>query len=182
MIAFCKLDLKEAFMSLINIFKNRKYCKDTRLSNPLNNPYVFAKMFCGNPYVKEISLHKDTIYIEDKSFKNCVSLEKINIPSKVEYLTSKMFYGCISLREITVESSVPPKYYPDRICCLRDADDNDDDRLLYFCVRIKDIFTEKSNCFEGVDRQKCMIRVPKGSIEFYKNAHEWKEFENIVEV
>lgn len=119
--------------------------------------------------------------IEDKSFKNCIALEKINIPSKVEYLTSKMFYGCVSLREIIAESPIPPKYYPDRICCLRDADDNDDDRLLYFCVRIQEIFTEKSNCFEGVDRRNCIIRVPKGSVDLYKTAYEWREFENIVE-
>ena len=32
-----------------------------------------------------------------------------------------------------------------------------------------------------IDRKKCIIRVPKGSLELYKKAQEWKEFENIVE-
>ena len=40
----------------------------------------------------------------------------------------------------------------------------------------------KSRCFEGVDKKKCVIRVPKGSVELYKEAKEWKEFENIVEI
>lgn len=159
----------------------KKYSKNTKGKNPLDNPYVFATMFGGNPYVEEIFLHKDTVYIEDKAFKDCVSLKKINIPSKVEYLTLKMFYGCISLCEIIAESPNPPKYYPDKVCCLSDADDNGDDRLLYFGVRISNIFTEKPSCFEGVDKQKCIIRVPKGSAELYRSAHEWKEFANIIE-
>ena len=159
----------------------RRYIKESKVSNPIDNPYVFEKMFRGNPNVEEVFLHKDTVYIEDKAFKNCVSLKKINMPSKVEYSTSEMFYGCISLCEIIAESPIPPKYYPDKVCCLSDADDNIDDRLLYFGVRISNIFTEKPNCFEGVDKQKCIIRVPKGSAELYRSAHEWKEFANIIE-
>ncbi|MBQ7820647.1 MAG: leucine-rich repeat protein [Bacteroidales bacterium] len=155
--------------------------KDIKATNPSNNPYVFENMFRGNPYIKEVSLHKETIYIEEKAFKDCVSLEKINIPPKVQYLTSKMFYGCVSLREIIVESPIPPKYYPEKMCCMADAEFHDDDRLLYFCVRLKKLFTEKSLCFEGVAKKKCIIRVPKGSVELYKKAHEWKKFENIVE-
>ena len=138
-------------------------------------------MFRGNSYVIEITLHKDTIYIEDKAFKDCKSLERINIPPKVEYLTSQMFYGCTSLREIISESPIPPKYYPEKICCLADAELHDDDRLLYLCIRHKKLYTEKSYCFEGVDKKKCIIHVPRGSVELFKKAHEWKKFENIVE-
>ena len=88
----------------------RRYEEDIKVSNPQDNPYVFEKMFRGNPYIKEVTLHKNTIYIEEKTFKDCVSLEKINIPPKVQYLTSKMFHGCVSLREIIVENPIPPKY------------------------------------------------------------------------
>ena len=161
---------------------NKKFNKETKGKNPKENPYVFAKLFRGNPYIREITLHKDTIYIEDKAFKDCKSLERINIPPKVEYLTSQMFYGCTSLREIIAECPIPPKYYLDKFCCLSDPNDIFDDRKLYFCFRISKLFTEKSNCFEGVDRKKCIIKVPKGSVELYKNAHEWKEFENIMEI
>ena len=73
----------------------RRYTKDTKVVNPMDNPYVFEKMFRGNPYIKEVSLHKETIYIEEKTFKDCISLERINIPAKVKYLTSKVFYGCV---------------------------------------------------------------------------------------
>lgn len=159
-----------------------KNMKEPKVKNPLDNPYVFAKMFRGNPFIEEVSLHKETIYIEEEAFKNCISLKRINIPPKVKYLTSKMFYGCVSLREIIVENPIPLKYYPENMCCMADAEFHDDDRLLYYCVRIKRLFTERSKCFEGVDKKKCIIRVPKGCVDLYKNAREWKEFENIVEL
>ena len=161
---------------------NREYKKDIKIFNSLDNPYVFESMFRGNPNIKEIHLHKETIYIEEKAFMNCVSLEKINIPPKVQYLTSKMFYGCVSLREITVESPVPPKYYPNHVCCLKDADDIFDYKTISICVRINNLFTEKPECFEGVNKQKCIIRVPKDCVELYRNAYEWKEFQYIVEL
>ena len=154
--------------------------KDIKATNPSNNPYVFENMFRGNPYIKEVSLHKETIYIEEETFKDCTSLEKVNIPPMVKYLTSKMFYGCTSLREIIVENPIPLKYYPEHFCGMADGELNTDIELLY-CVRIKRLFTRKSRCFEGVDKKKCIIRVPKGSLELYRKATEWKEFENIVE-
>ena len=163
------------------IIIKRKYSKETNTCNPLDNPYVFAKMYRGNPCIKEVSLHKETIYIEEEAFKDCTSLEKINIPPKVKYLTSKMFYGCISLREIIVENPIPLTFYPEHFCGMADGELNTDIELLC-CVRIKRLFTKKSRCFEGVDKKKCIIRVPKGSVELYKEAKEWKEFENIVEI
>jgi hypothetical protein len=159
----------------------KRYKKDTKGINPSNNPYVFENMFRGNPYIKEVSLHKETIYIEEKAFKNCVSLEKINIPPKVQYLTSKMFYGCVSLREIIVENPIPLTFYPEHFCGMADGESDNDIELL-FCVRIKRLFTKKSRCFERVDKKKCIIYVPEGSVELYKEAKEWKEFENIVEL
>ena len=69
-------------------FKNRT---ETKVCNPSDNPYVFAKMYRGNPYIKEVSLHQETLYIEEEVFKDCTSLEKVNISPKVKFLTSKMF-------------------------------------------------------------------------------------------
>lgn len=163
------------------MIQHRRNSKDSKVCNLLDNPYVFAKMYRGNPCIKEVSLHKETIYIEEEAFKDCTSLEKINIPPKVKYLTSKMFYGCTSLREIIVENPIPLTFYPEHFCGMADGELNTDIELLY-CVRIKRLFTKKSRCFEGVDKKKCIIRVPKGSVELYKEAKEWKEFENIIEI
>ena len=154
---------------------------EIKVCNPSDNPYVFAKMYRGNPYIKEVSLHQETIYIEEEAFKNCTSLERINIPPKVKYLTSKMFSNCTSLREIMVENPIPLKFYSEVFCSMPDGELYNDTELL-FCVRIKNFFTEQGKCFEGVDKKKCIIRVPKGSVELYKDAYEWKEFSNIIEM
>lgn len=54
--------------------------------------------------------------------------------------------------------------------------------ICFFCwLTISPLFTEEGKCFEGVDKKKCIVRVPKGSVDLYKTAYEWKEFENIVE-
>ena len=50
----------------------KKYRKNTKGNNPTDNPYVFEKMFRGNPYIKEVTLHKETIYIEEKAFMDCI--------------------------------------------------------------------------------------------------------------
>ena len=103
--------------------------------------------------------------------------------AKYWVITGCKYYGCISLREIIVENPIPLKYYPEHFCGMADGElDNDTDTDLLYCVRIKRLFTKKSRCFEGVDKKKCIIRVPKGSVELYKEAREWKEFENIVEL
>lgn len=49
-------------------------------------------------------------------------------------------------------------------------------------VRINNLFTEKPECFEGVNKQKCIIRVPKDCVELYRKAYEWKEFQYIAEL
>ena len=165
----------------MSLLFNQKYSKNTKMVNSLDNSYVFAKMYRGNPYIKEVSLHPKTIYIEEEAFKDCTSLEKVNIPPKVKYLTSKMFYGCISLREIIVENPIPLAFYPEHFCGMADGELDNDTDLLY-CVRIKRLFTEQGKCFEGVDKKKCIIHVPEGSVELYKEAKEWKEFENIIEI
>ena len=55
----------------------------------------------------------------------------------------------------------------------------------YYLYRIYSLATIPpacgGNCFSGVDKASCTLYVPKGSLEAYKAADEWKNFENIVE-
>ena len=97
---------------------------------------IYPKSFMDSN-IEELVISPRCVYYGEEAFKNCVSLEKINIPPKVKYLTSKMFYGCVSLREIIVENLIPLRFYPEKMCCMDDAESLDDDKFLYFCVRIK---------------------------------------------
>ena len=39
-----------------------------------------------------------------------------------------------------------------------------------------------NNCFYGIDKNACVLFVPAGSIDSYRDANQWKDFLNIVEI
>ena len=139
---------------------------------------ILKSKFSGNKDVKEIRLPQTILYIDKAAFRDCISLEKINLPLNVCYIHEETFKGCIALKEIVALNPVPPK------CVVGVNSSLFDGVLDAVCIpTISSNFGKKEgNFFEGVDKKKCIIRVPKGSVELYKEAKEWKEFENIVEI
>lgn len=139
---------------------------------------IYRYMFRGNKHVKEIRLPKTIQYIEKTSFRNCTSLEKINLPAQVYYIHEETFKGCVSLKEIIAEKPEPPK-------CVLDVEGMPMDDVLdsVYVPKIPAFLRKKDGkYFEGVNKQTCIVRVPRGSLKLYQNAKEWKEFENIVEI
>ena len=138
---------------------------------------ILKSKFSGNKDVKEIRLPRTILYIDKAAFRDCISLEKINLPPNVCYIHEETFKGCIALKEIVAQNPVPPK------CVVGVNSRLFDDVLDADCIpTISSNFGKKDgNFFEGVDKKKCIIYVPEGSVELYKEAKEWKEFENIVE-
>ena len=139
---------------------------------------ILKSKFHGNKDVKEIRLPQTVLYIDKAAFRDCTSLEKINLPPNVCYIHEETFKGCIALKEIVAQNPVPPK------CVVGVNSSLFDDVLDAVCIpTTSSNFRKKDgNFFEGVDKKKCVIRVPKGSVELYKEAKEWKEFEKIVEI
>ena len=139
---------------------------------------ILKSKFRGNKNVKEIRLPQTVLYIDKAAFRDCISLEKINLPLNVCYIHEETFKGCIALKEIVAQNPVPPK------CVVGVNSSLFDGVLDAVCIpTISSNFGKKEgNFFEGVDKKKCIIRVPKVSVELYKEAKEWKEFENIVEI
>lgn len=139
---------------------------------------IYKYMFRDNKNVKEIRLPKTIQYIEKTSFRNCSSLEKINLPAQVYYIHEETFKGCVSLKEIIAEKPEPPK-------CVIDVESFDIDNVLgsVYVPKVPAFMRKKDGkYFEGVNKQTCIIRVPRGSVDLYKQAKVWKEFENIIEL
>ena len=139
---------------------------------------ILKSKFRANKYVKEIRLPQTILYIDKAAFRDCISLEKINLPLNVCYIHEETFKGCIALKEIVAQNPVPLK-------CVVDVKSFLFDEVLdaVFTPTTSSNFGKKEgNFFERVDKKKCFIRVPKGSVELYKEAKEWKEFENIIEI
>ena len=163
--------------------KYRKKIEDMKMLEKIvtvscEETQILKSKFSGNKDVKEIRLPRTILYIDKAAFRDCISLEKINLPLNVCYIHEETFKGCIALKEIVAQNPVPPK-------CVVDVKSFLFDEVLdaVFTPTTSSNFRKKDgNFFEGVDKKKCVIRVPKGSVELYKEAKEWKDFENIVEI
>ena len=163
--------------------KYRKKIEDMKMLEKIvtvscEETQILKYKFRENKDVKEIRLPQTVLYIDKAAFRDFTSLEKINLPPNVCYIHEETFKGCIALKEIVAQNPVPPK------CVVGVNSSLFDGVLDAVCIpTISSNFGKKEgNFFEGVDKKKCIIRVPKGSVELYKEAKEWKEFENIVEI
>jgi len=90
--------------------------------------------------------------IGSSAFRNCEKLASIVIPSSVDTIGNGAFSECRILQSLTVHCSVPP------------------------------LFDTGTLAFHLIDKKKCILYVPKGSLLLYLAANGWKDFENITEI
>jgi surface protein len=92
-------------------------------------------------------------------------LEKITIPATITAIGERAFSGCSNLKEITCLSPTPIGYDPNLARTLSQTRAASDGYI-----------------FRGVDKQTCILFVPVGCVEVYRNAPVWGEFVNIREI
>ena len=100
------------------------------------------------------------------AFQNKTELVEATIPETVKKIGEGAFAGCRNLRNLYIKSQTPPTISsPDEArSMLRKANG----------TGVK--------AFEGVDKETCVLHVPYGTAELYRQADGWKEFANIVEM
>ena len=99
------------------------------------------------------------------AFRNCVKLEEIVIPATTKLICPLAFENCYALRDIYCLGQTPPLImYP-----------NQDPDLIYD-VPFTKLFGETRPT-----PSSCTLHVPAGSLQAYRSAWVWKEFENIIE-
>lgn len=99
------------------------------------------------------------------AFRGCTGLTSISLPSSVQSIGGGAFYGCTNMREIYVFNPIPPSFHKTSV--QRDGSNS--------TVSIQ------GSVFEGINKGRCTLYVPKGSYEAYVTAKEWTDFNNIVE-
>ena len=106
--------------------------------------------------------------IAEHAFEGCTGMVSLTIPESITSIGDHAFSGCTGLEEIYCYSSVPIDL--DKMFARR-----------YLCVRR---YTQGATPtqFEGVDVENCILYVPCGSSEYYRNASGWSLFKNIVEM
>ncbi len=120
-----------------------------------------------------ISIPNYVTSIGSSAFDGCSSLTFIDIPNSVTSIGSDAFYDCSKLTEVTIGNSVA----------------SIGEYAFYSCsaiVKLVSLNTTPPTCggnaLAGIDTQKCTLYVPKNSLEAYKAADQWKDFNNMEEM
>ena len=103
------------------------------------------------------------------AFFNCLSLKNITIPQGVTSIDKFAFYGCEALRNVNI---------PQGITVIRHYTFADCKSLSRIDVYPLIPPTIEPRAFDGVS-PKLTVKVPKESLEAYKNAPEWKNFKKL---
>jgi hypothetical protein len=123
--------------------------------------------FAGNPDVDTIYEIPQTVKKNGKTytvttiargaFQGQSTLTEITIPESIVAIGGSAFEGCTSLVLINSKPIVPPTLYDGDVLAMRRA----------------------SSVFSGVNKETCVLYVPTGCVDAYKNADGWKDFLHI---
>lgn len=105
--------------------------------------------------------------IAEEGFKGNTDLTLICIPASIEQIGENAFAGCSSLKAIYCYNENPIVLGSDKAMVRTRADG--DDKLA-------------STVFAQVNKETCILYVPKKSGSKYLSADGWSEFQNIVEM
>ena len=109
----------------------------------------------GNIVIPEkVSYWNNTFTVQeicDKAFMDAIELTGITIPNSLTYIGSLAFYNCTGLTEIHTQITYPASV------------------------------PLGNNVFYGVPKNTCKLYVPRGTLQLYKNAAQWKDFLNMEE-
>ncbi len=119
----------------------------------------------GDFAIPETVVHNGVEYpvtaIAPSTFEKNIGLTSVTIPSSIDFIGEYAFAGCSNLKSITVNRSEPI------------------DLATPASVRGLQTRSDGSTVFEGVDKATCILYVPNGSVDAYKAAEVWKEFQII---
>ncbi len=119
----------------------------------------------GDFAIPETVVHNGVEYpvtaIAPSTFEKNIGLTSVTIPSSIDFIGEYAFAGCSNLKSITVNWSEPI------------------DLATPASVRGLQTRSDGNTVFEGVDKATCILYVPNGSVEAYKAAEVWKEFQII---
>ena len=108
----------------------------------------------------------------NNAFSGCTGLMSVTIPNSVKSIGNSVFPQCTALTSVTIPNSVI----------------SIGDWAFFGCTGLTEIINQReipqtiSNVFNYVTKTECTLFVPAASIETYRVADGWKDFENIMAI
>ena len=139
-----------------------------------------------------VTLPNSLASISTMLFNNCTSLTSVEIPNSVTSIGNVAFGYCTALTSVTLSNSLKSIEKNAFVKCpaltsvtFPESLTSIGEYAFRWCTGLTKIEslaetppTCGSNVFPDVDKDKCVLYVPKNSIEAYKAAETWKEFNN----
>ena len=123
--------------------------------------------FSGCSALTSVTIPNSVTKIDNHTFEYCSTLTSINIPNSVTAIEEDAFRDCTNLQKVNIGNSVK--------IIEMSAFNN--------CTSITQISSEAvvpptcdSDVFDGINKSKCKLIVPKNSLDAYKQADQWKDF------
>ncbi len=137
----------------------------------------YGKMAFAQTGIKQIVFPNNMITIPNGCFQQCNNLLEVIIPSNINEIKAYAFYDCASLQKVTIGTGVTK--------LGQDAFSNCGNlSFVTSLLQSPTSVTFENSAFRGnVDKTKCILYVPMGKVDDYKNApNEWSTFNKILEI
>lgn len=139
----------------------------SEVSIPESVGLISSSAFKDCTGLSAVELGSGIMEISHDTFAGCSSLASVKIPDGVRFIGKRSFSGCSSLAEVTAGKGV----------------ENIGEEAFAGCAALENYYSYSvvppvcaANAFDGIDKTKCALYVPKESMESYKEADQWKEF------
>ena len=171
--AWCQIHF-EALNSNPLYYAKHLYLNNTEITKliiPDGLTSINGRAFCNCTSLTSVIIGNGIWSINTEAFYGCSSLQSINIPDGVTDIYGSVFYGCSSLQSISIPSSVT----------------GIGKTAFSGCSALKSVTCEavtpptmSNNVFKNVNCSSITLYVPSGSLDAYKSADQWKEFNPIM--
>ena len=129
--------------------------------------------FFGCVNLTSVTIPNSVKIIEDMAFMHCYYLTSVAIGNGVTTIGRLAFTGCHHLTSLIIGYNVTT------IGELAFSSSRNLTSITSFALIPPNL---ERSVFDWVDTETCILRVPTGSIELYRNAQGWQDFQNIVAI